>query len=171
MDKGLAVLSSLAFRLLEEFVRIRGLMFLKKRPAGSRLGLLFTSCPTCLVGTHSHFVLRALCLPQQTESVCSSGRLYRTQLGRASGRVGAGERKEKGRNKKRNQRLGRRESAQKYKFGSWGKNALREERKKRRINDGLRWQALASMPQITQNQLIIMLLLRVSTVLALAAFP
>lgn len=91
-------------------------------------------------------------------------------MGRASGRVGAGERKEKGRNKKRNQRLRRRESAQKYKFGSWEENSLREERKKRWINDGLRWHALASMPQITQNELIIMLLLRENTVLALVAF-
>ena len=107
MDKGLAVLSSLTFCLMAGPVSVRGLAFLKKPRAGPRLGLLFTSCPTCLAGVHSHFIFGPLCLFQQSQRAFLGGYAGHNWEERLRRRSGWKREESERRNKKRSPRLRR----------------------------------------------------------------
>lgn len=97
-------MSSLAFRLMGEFVIIRGIILLEKWWAGSRLGIPVHIMPH-LSCKNAQTLLRDF-LFASAESVCSSGRSSEYHWGGqvGGGRVSRGERKGKRRNKKRSQR-------------------------------------------------------------------
>ena len=88
-------------------VSVRGLAFLKKPRAGPRLGLLFTSCPTCLAGVHSHFIFGPLCLFQQSQRAFLGGYAGHNWEERLRRRSGWKREESERRNKKRSPRLRR----------------------------------------------------------------
>ena len=92
---------------MAEPISIRGLAFLKKPRAGPRLGLLFTSCPTCLAGVHSQFILSPLCLSQQSQYALLGGCAGHNLEEQLRWRSGWRREESKRRNKKSNQRLRR----------------------------------------------------------------
>ena len=92
---------------MAEAVSSRGLAFLKKPRAGPRLGLLFTSCPTCLARVHSHFIFSPLCLSQQSQCALLGGCAGHNWKERLRWRSGWKREESERRNKKRSLRLRR----------------------------------------------------------------
>ena len=92
---------------MAEAVSSRGLAFLKKPRAGPRLGLLFTSCPTCLAWVHSHFIFSPLCLSQQSQCALLGGCAGHNWKERLRWRSGWKREESERRNKKRSLRLRR----------------------------------------------------------------